>query len=317
MKKLFAVLLAGLLFFGCATPGIFPQKDIPAPKQDGQVVSLEQLVEKSGANVVRAFTALTGGGTGSLDKISRTTITNGDIAMVVTGNIIYFYQYNGSATDAEVSPTYIRPNDFATEGVWYLVDVRAKGVNTGTSTSPSIDFYDSDAADGDINAKIYANCTTTTSGAENCVVYFQNQVSGTLATRLTIDAAGDVVAANYLKGKMPIVVENTSTTYDITTAQAQAGTFFVNTAAGTKTFVLPAAEAGMAVCVRQGQGIATALRADTDGTDYLVLNSTGVRTTSAGDYIEWSASNKNQFCAVAFDATDWYITSETTVGVEQ
>jgi hypothetical protein len=113
--------------------------------------------------------------------------------MVVTGNIIYFYQYNSSATDAESSPTYIRPNDYATSGVWYLVDVRAKGVNTGTSSSPSLDFYDLEATDGDINAKIYVNCTTTTSGAENCEMYFQNQVGGTLATRLTIDATGSIV----------------------------------------------------------------------------------------------------------------------------
>ncbi len=106
-------------------------------------------------------------------------------------------------------------------------------------------------------------------------------------------SAINLVTTGTISGLMPTVVENTATTYNITQAQARAGTFFVNTNAGTKTWVLPAAEAGMAVCVRQGQSVAQIMRADTDGTDYLVLHSTGVRTTSAGDYIEWSASAKN------------------------
>jgi hypothetical protein len=147
----------------------------------------------SAANVVRAFTALTGGGTGALDKISRTAIANGDVGIVVLANTIYFYQYNSSATDAEVSPTYIRPNDFSTAGVWYLVDVRSRGLVTGTSEQPSIEFYDSNATDGDVNGKIYVDCTTTTSGAENCLMYFQTQVGGTLATRFTINTDGSVL----------------------------------------------------------------------------------------------------------------------------
>jgi hypothetical protein len=310
MKKTFiALFLSILLLTGCGPHWQVTKPDFEKP-QDGQVVKLEQLTEKSGANVVRAFTALTGGGTGSLDKISRTTITNGDIAMVVTGNIIYFYQYNSSATDAEVSPTYIRPNDYATSGVWYLVDVRAKGVNTGTSSTPSLDFYDLEATDGDINAKIYVNCTTTTSGAEVCQMYFQTQVAGTLATRLTIDATGNVNTTAFLGGKMPIVEENTATTFNITTAQAQANTYFLNINAGTKTWNLPAAEAGMAVCIKNGQGVANIMQVDTDGTDYLVLP-TGARNT-AGKYYGATASATNQICLAAYNTTDWYIIS--TVG---
>ena len=310
MKKFLSIVLSLLLFTGCATMGT-PVAKSPT---DGEVVKHEELLQKSGANVVRAFTCLTGNTTGCLDKILKATISAGDIAMVVTGNIIYFYQFNAS-NQVAATPTYICPADgitggSCTDGTWFLVDVRAKGVNTGTSTLPSITFFDADATDGDENAKIYVNCTTATSGAENCVMYFQTQVAGALATRLTIDAAGNVTAAAFLGGKMPIVEENTATTFNITTAQAQANTYFLNINAGTKTWNLPAAEAGMAVCIKNGQGVANIMQVDTDGTDYLVLP-TGARNT-AGKYYGATASATNQICLACFNATDWYVLS--TVG---
>jgi len=311
MKKFLSIALSILLFTGCATMG----KPVAKAPQDGEVVKLEELLQKSGANVVRAFTCLTGNTTGCLDKILYATIEAGDIAMVVTGNIIYFYQYNAS-NQVAATPTYICPANgtsggSCTNGTWFLVDVRAKGVNTGTSTLPSITFFDSDAADGDENAKIYVNCTTTTSGGEICQMYFQTQIGGAaLATQLTIDAAGDVVATNFLKGKMPIVEENTATTFNITVAQAKANTYFLNINAGTKTWNLPAAEAGMAVCIKNGQGVANIMMVDTDGTDYLVLP-TGARNT-AGKYYGATASAVNQICLACYNATDWYVLS--TVG---
>jgi len=261
MKKLFAVVVAGLLFISCATPGIFPQKDTPAPKQDGQVVKLEQLTEKSGANVVRAFTALTGGGTGALDKISRTTITNGDIAMVVTGNIIYFFQYNTNSNAATASPTYIRPADYNAGcslpncGVWWLVDVRAKGVNTGSSTTPSLDFYDVDATDGDLNAQIQVDCTTATSGNENCVMYFKTQVAGSAATtRLTIDAAGNIIAVGNVMGLLGETA--VASARAITTAELRGAWMTVDAA---RTLTLPAATVGLNGCFENLTAAATVL----------------------------------------------------------
>lgn len=75
------------------------------------------------ANMVRAFTCLTGGTTGCLDKISRTEITNGDFSLVMVGNVFYFYQYDSTATDAESSPSFIRPDDYSSAGVWKLSKV--------------------------------------------------------------------------------------------------------------------------------------------------------------------------------------------------
>jgi len=126
----------------------------------------------------------------------------------------------------------------------------------------------------------------------------------------------NLVTTGIVKGKINAVPENTATTYNVTVAEAQSGTFFTNINAGTKTFVLPAAEAGMSVCVKNGQGVVQILRIDTDGTDYIVM-STGARTSAAGDYYSCAASAACQVCVVAFDATDWQVTSERGTWTEE
>jgi hypothetical protein len=119
-----------------------------------------------------------------------------------------------------------------------------------------------------------------------------------------------------LSGKMPTVVDGAASPYSISVAEARAGTFFMNTLAGTKQFILPAAEAGMAVCIRNGQGVNQILQVHSDATDFIVM-STGVRTSASTDYYGATASVKNQICLVVFDTTDWYVTSEVGTWTEE
>jgi len=192
-------------------------------------------------NKVRAYTCLTGGTTGCLDKLSVSAYTDGDISLVVgPNNNSYTYVFVAAATDAESSPWYIRPDDYSSAGVNYLI---------GTA-------------------------------------------------------------------KMETVVDSTATTYNVNVIQARVGTVFWNTYAGTKTFVMPAAEANMAVCIRNSQGVSQILRADTDGTDYIVKPD-GSRTTAAGDYYGATASASNQLCLATGDSTDWYVTSEVGTWSEE
>jgi hypothetical protein len=121
----------------------------------------------------------------------------------------------------------------------------------------------------------------------------------------------NVVTTGTMSGKMPTVVYSADGALNVSTAQARANTFFVNTYANTLVMTLPAAEAGMAVCLRNGQNNNRVLQVHSDGTDYLVLPATGVRNTAANHFAA-TASPTNQICLVAFDTTDWYITS--TVG---
>ncbi len=156
-----------------------------------------------------------------------------------------------------------------------------------------------DGADEDV--KIDLNTTANT-------IIISSPASS--ATTVSLSAL-NLVTTGTISGLIPTVVYSADGALGVTVAQARAGTFFVNTYAGTQVMTLPAAEAGMAVCLRNGQGNARILQVHSDGTDYLVLPATGDRNTAANHFA--SAAEKNaQICLVAVDATDWYITS--TVG---
>ena len=77
-------------------------------------------------------TGLTGGTAGTLDSLDITGATDpnvdnlaeNDVAEVITISgetvTIYNYVFDASGTDAESSPTVIRPDDYSTAGVWRL-----------------------------------------------------------------------------------------------------------------------------------------------------------------------------------------------------
>jgi hypothetical protein len=133
----------------------------------------------------------------------------------------------------------------------------------------------------------------------------------------TIDfGAMNIVTTGTVSSAMNTSIYSADGTLNVSVAQAQAGTFFLNTYAGTLKMVLPAAAAGMAVCLKNGQGNNRILQVDTDGTDYIVM-STGARTSGAGDIYAATAATKNQICLVTFDATDWYVTSEIGTWAEE
>jgi hypothetical protein len=73
----------------------------------------------------RYATSLTGGGAGALDAKAVGTLSDGDFCFVATGTILYVYKFVAAATDAESSPSKIRPDDYSTAGVWYLQNVSA------------------------------------------------------------------------------------------------------------------------------------------------------------------------------------------------
>lgn len=60
------------------------------------------------------------------------------------------------------------------------------------SATPSVDFYDSDATDGDINIQILGNCSDASSNSEDCDIRINQQKDGVLIPRVSIDAQGVV-----------------------------------------------------------------------------------------------------------------------------
>lgn len=64
------------------------------------------------------------------------------------------------------------------------------------SGAPGLYLKDSDCADGDVNAEIYADATDTGSGTEDIDVFFRQQIAGTMTTFLHADADGDLDYSN-------------------------------------------------------------------------------------------------------------------------
>lgn len=93
-------------------------------------------------------TALIGGATGALDALDITgastpnadNLAEGDSAQVtvISGATVikYFYIFDASGTDAESSPEVIRPDDYATAGVWLLTSYTISSLTaSGTITA--------------------------------------------------------------------------------------------------------------------------------------------------------------------------------------
>jgi len=91
-------------------------------------------------------------GTGNhLSAIPIASISNEDSCFVDTGNKIYFYKFNSSATDATSSPERIRPNDYSTAGVWYLAQNPYPGLGQsfgGILTPGTVAGLDVDGVNG-------------------------------------------------------------------------------------------------------------------------------------------------------------------------
>lgn len=84
---------------------------------------------------------------------------------------------------------------FSVDTVAMLVTVPAIAIS---GALPSLDFYDTDCDDADINAQIYANATTLTTGAEVVDLSMFQQIGGTLLRTYFSDA--DVGIYLYPKG---------------------------------------------------------------------------------------------------------------------
>lgn len=178
-----------------------------------------------------AVTALTGGGTALDGIVTGTTalpsVQTGSLVCIELATVLSFYELV-TGTDAESSPTVIRPDDYATttnERVWKL-----RGVSSLSATSyEAVSF--SSAGNTDItpavNSAVHSVEATVTAGAgaftrtvalltanssagDTCKVHFTMPAStnplvevrnatsgGTLLCTITGEAAGDDLAADF------------------------------------------------------------------------------------------------------------------------
>ena len=67
-------------------------------------------------------------------------------------------------------------------------EVITAGVSSLSSATPTVNYYDTDAADGDINAQVLVAATDTGSGTEDVDYSIYQQVAGTLSRTIFLDA---------------------------------------------------------------------------------------------------------------------------------
>ena len=70
--------------------------------------------------------------------------------------------------------------------------VVAGTISSAPQAIPTVEFRDSSAADGDVNARIYADCTDTGSGTEDCDLTLAQQEAGAEKNILVADADGGI-----------------------------------------------------------------------------------------------------------------------------
>ena len=173
MKKLITLILT-IGLFGCGT---IPVKDSPPP-------DLARMAEQGSVSKARVFTSLLGGVSGSLDNIAIAGISDNDLAWVIdSSDVLYFYRFEASSTTAESSPYFIRPDDYSSAGVWYLIST----ISVRPTATPSITGRDSDQAN-DPTWSITGNSDGTDGDMDLKV-----QVADSLVTFITLNGQGEDV----------------------------------------------------------------------------------------------------------------------------
>lgn len=144
---------------------------------------------------------LTGGGATALDGIAIAELANNDVCHVHASGTYYYYVFDADATDAESSPTLIRPDDYSTAGVWKLgnspygnLQVQPEivsglpiegGITGGTmskTAANTVTVTPTSCLDSGLTTKLYtaANATVTIPSAANTIyhIFLVKLVSG-------------------------------------------------------------------------------------------------------------------------------------------
>jgi len=167
-------------------------------------------VSSAQAQSIWPATGLTGGATGDLDDYAVATLADGDggYVFVISGTTTYMYWYvfDADGTDAEITPSVIRPDDYSTQGNWRLAKL----------TSSSFEFSKESGIAG-LMGVYEANSTDTSvtgfKGADSIVddMYYQfpdaDPVVNQIWTFSTPTAGVSDVSLNYIYDAFEFVID--------------------------------------------------------------------------------------------------------------
>jgi len=118
------------------------------------------------ANKFYPAVALTGGGTGALDKIDGDSLSDLDAAIVVTSNKAYFYTLDASSGASESSPGVISPDSNAGNKRWVLQGNSLIGDYTGNWATSTV-YAKRELVKDTSNSNVYlCNTAHTSSGSQ-------------------------------------------------------------------------------------------------------------------------------------------------------
>ena len=118
------------------------------------------------ANKFYPAVALTGGGTGALDKIDGDSLSDLDAAIVVTSNKAYFYTLDASSGASESSPGVISPDSNAGNKRWVLQGNSLIGDYTGNWATSTVYAKRELVKDTSNNNVYLCNTAHTSSGSQ-------------------------------------------------------------------------------------------------------------------------------------------------------
>ena len=184
MKKLIALILV-IGLFGCGT---IPVKDSPPP-------DLARMAEQGSVSKARVFTSIAGPGvSGSIKNIATANISDNDPAWVIeSDDVLSFYRFEKSSTTANDSPYYLRPDDYSSAGVWYLIS----SIKVRPTATPSITGRDSDQAN-DPTWSITGNSDGTDGDMDLKV-----QEGDSLVAYINLDGQDETIKINRVLANVP------------------------------------------------------------------------------------------------------------------
>lgn len=147
------------------------------------------------------------------------------------------------------------------------------------SATPSVNYYDSDATDGDINVQELVNCTDAGSGTEDCDWTLKQQIAGTLTTALTFDADGIVTSARDVAVPDEVYGAGWNASLEVPTKNALYDK--IETLGAASSGTINVSEDGVAVVSADTINFTTGLKATTTGAK-VVVSGDMATTTSPG-----------------------------------
>ena len=246
------------------------------------------------ANKFYPAVALTGGGTGALDKIDGMDLSDLDAAMVVTGNKAYFYTLDDSSGASESSPGVISPDTNAGNKRWILKGNALIGDYKGNWAASTAYIERELVKDTSNNNIYYCNTSHTSSGSQPI-----NTNTDSAKWDLIVDAAAAATSATAAATSATAAAasETAAETAETNAETAETNAETAETAAQTAQTAAETAETNAETAESNAEASAGAL-----AWKYTFDSSTSMADPGAGD-VRFDNATVASVTNLAIDAT--------------